>query len=1075
MAITGFNSSPRAQPSRLGADAAIPQLDESQRAILSLADDASAAILGAPGTGKTTTIIELVADRVLRRGYSADEIVVLTTNRAAATTLRDRIAVRLNAEGDNVATNGPLARTVNSLAFEIAGSAARAAGARPPRLITGGEQDFDIAQLLEGHLELGIGPDWPELLAPDVRRLRGFRTELRELMARATEFDISPARLRELALEHRRPEWMAASWFIDDYLQTTSAYRERQFDSAEIARYAVAALDDGTAGERVDRLRLVIVDDLQEATESTMAILRGFARRGVAIIAAGDPDVATNAFRGGEPDALGRLSVALEVPGVQTFTLATAHRQSPILRDFTRAITDRIGTAAAGPQRQAAAVVATAVVATDVVATEVVATKAAADHEPAAPPIAIIEAQSPARQWAAIARQLREEHLMRGVPWARMAVVVRSSEQIPAIRRSLALAEVPARSVVGGTALRDDRAARALLTLVDVGIKRSPLTADSASELLLGPFGGLDRLALRRLRLALRADELATGGFRSSDELLVEALGTPGRFATIDHRVGRSADRLSRTLADLDELSLAGGTIEELLWHGWERSGLAQSWFDQALSAGITAAEANTNLDGIVALFTAARRFAERKPGDPAKVFLDNVLEAEVPEDTLSPQPADDAVLVTTPSGTVGLEFDLVVVAALQDGAWPNLRLRGSLLGPAELVRAVTGVDAANLDERKLVLEDELRMFTLAVSRATSRVILSSVANDDEAPSVFLSLAPKGTPVLATSGLAPMSLRGLTGRLRRDLVQPGRTLADRAAAASALARLAREKVPGADPDDWHGLLPISTDRPLFADDERVPVSPSKLEKFEESPVDWFIETVSGSQSSTAMGLGTILHWAMETATTPDLDSLWATVESRWQELLFESPWMAESQKRGARLLAAGIAEYLADFQRDGKTLVGAESRFTIAIDQADVNGSIDRVERGPNGEVVIVDLKTGTPITNQKAIDAHPQLGVYQLAYASGVLDDYLAELGSHSAGGAKLLFVKKGIKSKLYRESVQAALSEEQLEAFRTRIRLAAMGMARAEFEGAIELTTRGAGGPSELAIHRVRAVSSD
>ena len=1051
MAITGFNTSPRAV-----GDARIPQLDESQAAVLSLADDASAAILGAPGTGKTTTIVEIVADRVLGRGYSPDEIVVLTTNRAAATKLRDRIAVRLNSGDTSVATNGPLARTVNSLAFEIAGAAARAAGATPPRLITGGEQDVDIAQLLEGHLELGIGPEWPELLSPDVRRLRGFRTELRELMARATEFDVSPGRLRELALTHRRPEWMAAAYFIDDYLQTTSAYRESQFDSAEIARYAVASLDAATAGERVDRLRLVIVDDLQEATESTMAILRAFARRGVAIIAAGDPDVATNAFRGGEPDALGRLAVALELPAVQTFVLAVAHRQGVALRDFTRAITDRIGTAAAGPQRRAAA--------------------DSTPADPAAvPPIAIIEAQSPARQWAAIARQLREEHLMRGVPWGRMAVVVRSSEQIPAIRRSLALAEVPARSVVGGTALRDDRAARALLTLVDVGIKRSPLTAEAASELLLGPFGGLDRLALRRLRLALRAEELAVGGFRSSDELLVEALGSPGRFATIDHRVGRSADRLSRTLADLDELALAGATIEELLWHGWERSGLAQSWFDQALSAGITAAEANTNLDGIVALFTAARRFAERKPGDPAQVFLDNVLEAEVPEDTLSPQPADDAVLVTTPSGTVGLEFDLVVVAALQDGTWPNLRLRGSLLGPAELVRAVTGVDAANLDERRLVLEDELRMFALAVSRASSRVILSSVANDDEAPSVFLSLAPRGTPVLPTSGLAPMSLRGLTGRLRRDLVQPGRTLADRAAAASGLARLAREKVPGADPDDWHGLLPISTDQPLFIDDERVPVSPSKLEKFEESPVDWFIETVSGSQSSTAMGLGTILHWAMETAATPDLDALWSTVESRWQELLFESPWMAESQKRGARLLAAGIAEYLADFQRDGKTLVGAESRFTIAIDNADVNGSIDRVERGANGEIVIVDLKTGTPITRQDAIDAHPQLGIYQLAYASGVLDEYLAELGSHSPGGAKLLFVKKGIKSKLYRESVQAALGEDQLEAFRTRIRLAAMGMARAEFEGAVELTTRGAGGPSELSIHRVRAVSSD
>lgn len=1024
------------------------ELDPSQRAVVELGDEATAAVLGAPGTGKTTTIVEVVANRVLEREWNPDDIVVLTPNRLSATRLRDTIALRLG-----IATNGPLARTVNSLAFEAVGASARIAGVAPPRLVTGGEQDSDIAQLLEGHLDLEVGPNWPDLLGPEVRRLRGFRTELRELMGRATEFGVTPDRLREWAVVHERPEWAAAADFVDEYLAVVTGFRESQYDSAEIARFAVAAIEDGTAGERIAALRLVIVDDLQEATESTLSLLRALASRGVAIIAFGDPDVATNAFRGGEPDALGRLRSAIGVPTAQSFVLSTAHRQSATLRALTSTVTSRIGTAAAGTQRAALA------------------------GDPAVDPasLSILEAASPGRQWNAVARQLREHHLRRGVPWGSMAVVVRSSEQIPAIRRSLALAEVPARSAVGGTALRDDRAARALLRLVDVGSGRTALSPVLASELLLGPFGGLDRLSLRRLRLALRAEELAGGGMRSSDDLLVDALEAQDRFATIDDRVGRAADRIARTLAGLRSMTAENGTVEELLWFAWERSGLAKPWFEQALSAGIMAAEANANLDGVLALFTAARRFTERQPGNPASVFLSNVLDAEVPEDTLSPQANDDAVLVTTPSGTVGLEFDVVVVAALQDGAWPNLRLRGSLLAPQQLVRIATGVDSASIDERRLVLDDELRMFALAVSRARTSVILACVSNEDEAPSPFFSLAPKDTPRIDTSMLAPLSLRGLTGRLRRELVQGNRGLGEQAAAASALARLSAEQVPGASPDDWHGLLPVSTDFPIFADDERVPVSPSKLERFESSPVDWFIETVSGSQASTAMGLGTILHWAMETATTPDLDALWTAVESRWKELLFEAPWMAESQKRAARILASGIAEYLGDFAREGKTLVGAESRFTIPLDRADVNGSIDRVERGAGGEVVIVDLKTGTPITRQADIDAHPQLGVYQLAYAQGVLNEYLDELGEHSGGGAKLLYVKKGIKAKAYREGIQAALTEEQLEAFRTRIRVAALGMAQAQFEGAVEIATRGPGGPSELSIHRVRAVSSD
>jgi superfamily I DNA/RNA helicase/RecB family exonuclease len=1022
-------------------------LDPSQLAVLQLPHDASAAVIGAPGTGKTTTAIELVADRVLQRGWGTDEVLVLTASRVTATRLRDAIALRLG-----VPTTGPMARTVNSLAFEIVRDAARAAGSQPPRLVTGGEQDADIAQLVGGDIEEGTGPLWPESLGPEVRGLRRFRTELRELMMRATEYDVPPERLRALGERHGHPEWIAAADFIDRYLDVVSTSREAQFDPAELARFAVAAIGSGNAGERVSALRLVVVDDLQEATESTLGLLRAFAARGIAIVAFGDPDVAANAFRGGEPDALGRLATVLARPDIPTLTLSTAHRQGSALRAFTSAVTARIGAAAAGTQRAAIA--------------------GAADSET---PIARIEATSAAREWAGIARVLRQEHLEHGIGWADMVVIVRSGAQIPVIARSLALAEVPTRVSSGGTALRDDHAARSLLALVDVGIGRTPLNPALATELLLGPFGGLDRLSLRRLRLALRAEEVAGGGSRSADELLVDALTAPGRLATIDHRVGRAAERLGETLG---MLAASDGSIEELLWLGWERSGLARSWRDQALGAGITAAEANRNLDGIVALFTAAKRFVERQPGSAAGTFLDNVLDAEVPEDTLSPRPSDDAVLVTTASGTVGLEFDTVVVAAMQDGVWPNLRLRGSLLGPQQLVRAVTGLDSAAVDERRQVLGDELRMFALAISRARRRLVVAAVANDDEAPSVFLGLLPQASPLLDTGAVTPLSLRGMVGELRKQLVagRPGSAaVTGRAAfAAASLAALAAEAVPGADPADWHGLIDISSTGPLY-EGTRVPVSPSSIEKLIDSPLDWFLEKMAGSESGVIANVGTIVHWAMETAEDSSVDALWRVIESRWNELLFDAPWLAERQRRIAKKFTEALSEYLGDFEGEGKALVGAESRFQLEVDNAVVSGSIDRVERSADGSVVIVDLKTGTPLTTQSKIDEHPQLGAYQLAYAEGILDEALAELGDHHGGGAKLLFVKEGIGGRKYREGVQAQLDDEQLEAFRDRVREASMLIAAAEFAGTLELSPFGYGDPSRLRAHRVRAVSSD
>ena len=103
------------------------ELDASQAAVLRLPEGESAAVLGAPGSGKTTVAVEAFAERVEVRGYSADQIMVLTQSRSGASRVRDVLALRLGTP-----TNGPLARTVNSLAFEIVTEAARAAGTPIP-------------------------------------------------------------------------------------------------------------------------------------------------------------------------------------------------------------------------------------------------------------------------------------------------------------------------------------------------------------------------------------------------------------------------------------------------------------------------------------------------------------------------------------------------------------------------------------------------------------------------------------------------------------------------------------------------------------------------------------------------------------------------------------------------------------------------------------------------------------------------------------------------------------------------------------------------------------------------------
>jgi len=1056
-------SPPLPGPTRAVAPTA---LDDSQRAVLDLPHGRSAAVLGAPGSGKTRTLVEFVVDRVEVRGWGPTAVMALAPTRSTATTLRDVIASRLT-----VPTPGPLARTVSSLAFDVVGHAARLVGLPAPTLLTGGDQDSIVRALLEGHELDGTGPSWPDGLGPTVRRLRGFRTELREVLMRSTEHRIGSEGLRRAAELAGRPEWAAVADFRDEYLGVLDAARGRHLDSADLVDYAVAALDRGETSPAVDGLRVVLVDDAQEATESTVALLRALTRRGVAVVAFGDPDLSTSAFRGGTPDVLGRLGPRLGLPDVETLYLSTAHRHQPPLRDLVQRVTSRIGTAGAGRQHGA-------------VPAPVAEPSEVGDRpDSPVPPIVTVRADSPTHEVASVARLLREHHLVRGVPWSRMMVVVRSGGQVAGVARGLQLAEVPTRTSVAGRAVRDEHAARHLLLAASVAVGRDELTVDLATELLLGPLAGFDPLSLRRLRLALRADELGAGGIRSADDLLVEALEGAGRFVTIDSRFAARAGRFSSSLDAARRAAATGASIEEVLWGLWERSGLAAEWSAQSDGHGIVAAEADRHLDGVVALFTAAKRFVERTPEAPAGAFLDSLLGAEVPEDTLSPQATAETVLVCSPSNAVGVEVDVVVAARLQDGVWPNLRIRGGLLAPDELVAlAERGLlrggpsenpddePAAPSDARAVVLSDELRMFALTVSRATRQVVLSCTSNDDEGPSPFFRLLPDGCPE-APAG-HPLSLRGLVGHLRHVLVSsPHGPRADDAV--EALARLAGEGVAGASPDDWYGLLDPTTVEPLIDLDDpeaHVPVSPSQLGSFEECPLHWFVDRFGGSPPNAAMGLGTVLHDVMEHADGTDVDSLWRAVEGRWPELEFESAWIAESEKRRARDMTESLSAYLRDFEASGGSLLGAESTFTLDIGPARLRGSIDRVERTAEGAAVIVDLKTGRSApTSSQAVAEHPQLGSYQVALADGAVE---AVPEGTPPGGAKLVIVSSGVRGKLYREPAQGAFDDDRLAAFRARVVDAAEHMAGRVFVARLDDHCEGRHGGS-CRIHVVGEVS--
>ncbi|MEW1588569.1 ATP-dependent DNA helicase [Micromonospora vinacea] len=714
-------------------------------------------VLGGPGTGKTSTLVEAVAARVAE-GVDPERILVLTFGRRGATALRQRIEARVAQDGHRVLRE-PLVRTFPAYAFGLLRRAAAERGEPSPRLLTGPEQDLIIRELLD---VVGEEPEddpvgWPTDLRPALRT-RAFAGQLRDLLMRAAERGVGPVDLARLGEKLGRADWPAAARFLREYvavlaLRDVSNRGSIAYDPAELVRAATGLLRDDEELLTAERRRLahVYLDELADTDPAQLELLSVIAGGGKSLVAFADPDSSTYAFRGADPAGVAtfphRFRTASGAPAAQVL-LTTSYRAGPGLL----AAIARLGRRLRGPAAHRRL------------------------HPVPDAPAGVVEVhtfRSATSEAAWLAHALRSAHLLDGVPWSRMAVLVRSTAlQLPTLRRALHAAGVP--TVVHGEdlPLHLQPAVAPLLLLLRCALEPQRLDEEAAVALLHSPLGGADPLAERRLRQGLRALALAGGDRRPSGELIVEALQDPEELAGIERRWAEPAQAVAGLLAIAREAAARpGATAEDVLWAVWHASGLAERWAgainqgrpeagEGDLARRRRAEAADRDLDAVLVLFDAAARFTDRLPGARTEVFLDHVLAQDLPADTIAPT-ADRgaAVRLLTAHAAKGLEWDLVAVAGVQEGIWPDLRLRGSLLGSERLVdvlagRSVDGATAANVvGQTSALLDEERRLFHVAISRARHRLLVSAVASaavggDDheEQPSRFLHELGPSTP-----------------------------------------------------------------------------------------------------------------------------------------------------------------------------------------------------------------------------------------------------------------------------------------------------------------------------------------
>ncbi len=111
----------------VGVDPAPVVLDQEQQAVVAHRAG-PLLVLGGPGTGKTTTLVEAVAARVVE-GVAPDNILVLTFGRRSAAVLRDRIEARIG-QAQNSHEPGPSVDDVGARGADLPGVRVRVAAPR---------------------------------------------------------------------------------------------------------------------------------------------------------------------------------------------------------------------------------------------------------------------------------------------------------------------------------------------------------------------------------------------------------------------------------------------------------------------------------------------------------------------------------------------------------------------------------------------------------------------------------------------------------------------------------------------------------------------------------------------------------------------------------------------------------------------------------------------------------------------------------------------------------------------------------------------------------------------------------
>lgn len=1088
--------------------------------------------LGAPGSGKTTLAVSLVAQAVAQ----GRQAVLLSPTRVRADQLRTYLvqaqtqlasrqgqaasqsaqtqtgpAVSAQTHGEDAAgaastasvqVDTPRVFTPAAFALRILSQwfSQRLQPLPAPVLLMGADEDAALEQLI-GQVS------WSQ--PAEVTQTRGFRAQIRNLFSRCGELGVDYQLLEQLGQAAQVQLWCEAApllklWDSQSDISAANRAMALKLDTARLQDRALYALEhwyqaDVTAPPQLPDL--VVVDDYQDCTAATARLLHALAAlnlgeaegqgwsagqmpsaglggasgaqgpgsrssangsgdatgagepggvgvtspgdvehkdgRSTQIVVLGNPDEAVETFRGGDPLML--ASAARDFDAV-ALTLPQVHRGSRQIAALIELAVQQVQVAGCISQRRP-------------------------NYQHLAQnsqSVCFKIAPDDTVQVGAVAAHMRSLHLEQGLAWGQMAVIVRQSSSVELIRQELRRGGVPLAPDTPALLLRSEPAAKALLDCARAALEQLlgvPVVQEEAARaLLLSPLVGFSAIELRRLRRILgeSPDHLSTRVL-SDTELFDQLEAAPTLAAK-----AKVAQAINEALAKERSEGL-----EALVWGAWQASGKAQYWRQLALDLeadSLLRQRADHDLDVVISLFKRLEVWSERNPSAPGQQFLDELEAQQVASDSVASLGArPQGVSVLTVAACAGRQWEFVAVLGIDDGVWPNLRLRDSLTQTGLLTDIVSQriADTVNLasltasvdpqalaQARAQICSDEMRLLVAAMSRANSQLWLGAVNGGEQGPSSFFNYLSRQSdiPVEPIQPGGAYTLRGLVATLRRqlmlDLKHNNGTQAPQIAAL--LAALAQRGVPGADPRSWLGIagasqflteLPaqlegqdrlgtqvathavvalkkLQAQRVNQARQRGARLSPSDVENIETCPLRWYLQRHGGSPaSSSAQQIGALIHWLAQQGQEHGLsrEQLLDLFYRERSSLQLPGGWYGRQENQRVEKMVENLALYLANSPANMQVEVECPVRAQVELEvdgaplKIKISGRADRLEHTSQG-IDVIDFKTGASVDSAGA-QTNAQLATYRVA---------LQARGENVHGGALIMLGKENKKAQV-------------------------------------------------------------